>query len=116
MTPGLRRQGQVFDDPFLVGHLGHPFGHADAEIDDAVGLQLEGRPAGDDLAFVQRQRRNGMQRDLDLAAEGRVVAHRRRSASGFRAGDDDAIDQDAGDLDVAGPAGFPAPRSAPPGR
>jgi hypothetical protein len=53
---GLRRHRDQVDDLFLVRDAGDALGHADAEIDDAVGLQLERRAARDDLALIHRQR------------------------------------------------------------
>jgi hypothetical protein len=55
--PGLRRQGNEVDDPLFVGHCRDALGHADAEIDDAVGFELECRAPCDDLAFAHRHRR-----------------------------------------------------------
>ena len=42
---GLGGQRDVAQDLLLVGHRGHAFGHADAEVDHAVGRQLHRRRA-----------------------------------------------------------------------
>ena len=47
---GLGGEGNEIDDLLLIGHIGHAFGHADSQVDHAVGLQLERRPARDHLA------------------------------------------------------------------
>ena len=54
---GLGGQRHVAQDPLLVGDRGHPFGHADAQVHDAAHRQVEGAPARDDLALVERHRR-----------------------------------------------------------
>lgn len=46
------RQSDEVDNLLLVGDRRHPLGHADAEIDHAVGLELEGGAAGDDLGGI----------------------------------------------------------------
>jgi hypothetical protein len=43
---GLGGQRQQVDDLLLGGDAGDALGHADAEVDDAVGLQLEARRGG----------------------------------------------------------------------
>jgi hypothetical protein len=53
----LGGQRQVLQHPLLVGDAGHALRHADAEVDDAVGPQLEGGAAGDDLARPHLHRR-----------------------------------------------------------
>ena len=47
---GLGGEGNEIDDLLLIGHIGHAFGHANSQVDHAVGLQLERRPARDHLA------------------------------------------------------------------
>ena len=49
---GLGGQRDEIDDLLFVGDRRDALGHADAEIDDAVGLQLERRAPGDDLALA----------------------------------------------------------------
>ena len=51
---GLGGQRQQVDDLLLGRDVGDAFRHADAEVDDAVGLELERRAAGDDLALAHR--------------------------------------------------------------
>ena len=69
----LGGQRQQVDDALLGGDVGDAFGHADAEVDDAVAPQLDRGAARDDLALLQRQRRRRAERHADLAAEGRAV-------------------------------------------
>ena len=54
---GLGRQREQVDDLLFGRDAGDALGHADAEIDDAVGLQLERRAARNDLALAHRHRR-----------------------------------------------------------
>src|SRR5512139_222699 len=96
----LRRQGQEIEDAFLVGHPGRTLGHADAEIHDLVGPQLEGRPACDHLPFTQLQRRDGGHGNAHLPREARVVLLGEGHPVVFRPGNDHAVHEDAGDLDV----------------
>ena len=51
--PGLGGQRHQIGDLLLVGDRRDAFGHADAEIDDAVRPQFHRRAAGDDLALAQ---------------------------------------------------------------
>ena len=66
-------QGDEFEYALLVRDRGDPLGHADAEIDDAAGRQLEGAAAGDDLALVERHRLELSKRHADFARVGGVV-------------------------------------------
>ena len=61
--PRFRRQGQLLEDAFLIAHIGHPFRHADPQVDDAVHRQLERRAPRDHLAQVQRQGRHRVDRN-----------------------------------------------------
>ena len=97
----LCRQRDEVDDLLLVGDSRDAFGHADAEIDDAVRLQLERRAARDDLALAHRHRRQRAGAHPDLAAERRIVLRAEGLPVVFRLGHDDAVDQNAGDLDLA---------------
>ena len=47
---GLGGECNEIDDLLLIGHIGHAFGHANSQVDHAVGLQLQRRPARDHLA------------------------------------------------------------------
>ena len=60
--PRFGRQRHQIGDLFLVGDIRDAFGHADAEIDDAVGVELERRAPRDDLSFVQFHRRDRSRR------------------------------------------------------
>ena len=100
---GLGRQREQIGDALFRCHGGDAFRHADAEIDDGVGLELQRRAPGDDLALVHGE---GLQRahgHADLAGEGCGV----ELGEGLHVvlpplGDDHAIDHDAGDLHLAG--------------
>ena len=73
MTPGSAVsviRSMIFSS---LATLGQALGHADAEVDDAVGHQLERRAAGDDLALAHRHRRDRAHRHADLAGERRAV-------------------------------------------
>src|SRR5208282_190093 len=96
----LRRQRDEVDDLLLVGDRGNAFGHADAEIDDAVGLQLEGGAPGDDLAFAHLHRRQRTDPHPDLAGKRRIVVGRERLPMVLRFGDDHTVDHNARHLDL----------------
>ena len=104
---GLRRQGQIFNDLFFIGHARHAFRHADAEIDHTVGREFEGRPAGDDLPRPQFHRRNGLHGDLDLPAERRVVTFGKRLPVMLGRRQNDAIHQDPRNLHLTAVQGPP---------
>src|SRR4030095_16233536 len=55
--PWFCRQSHQVRDFFLGRDVGNAFGHADAEIYDAIGLELECRASGDDLALAHLHRR-----------------------------------------------------------
>ena len=98
---GLRRKGQEFENSLLVGNAGHAFRHADPEIDDHVRPQLERGTPCDDLPVIHPERFDAGRRDLELAAESRVVLHTVGLPVIFRPGNDDAVDENPGDLHVA---------------
>ena len=81
----LGGQRHVLQHPLLVGDRGQAFRHADAEVDHAARRQLEDAAPGDQLALVERQRRQRTERHADLRGEGRDRRRCRRSASGTRA-------------------------------
>ena len=87
----------------LGGDRGDALGHADAEVDDAVGLQLQRGAARDDLALARA--RSGSASRRRARASRRRRRRCRRCAKVCRwsrgVGDDHAVDQDAGDLDLA---------------
>ena len=97
----LRRKGHQVYDPFLVGDVGDALGHADAQVDDAVWLQFHGGAPGDNLALAHLHQRNRTRRQADLRAESGVVllAEGLPVVLGLR--NDDAIHEDAWNLDVA---------------
>ena len=102
MTPGSAVSVMQVGDAFLRRDGGDALRHADAEIDDGVGLQLERRAAGDDLALAHLQRPQRVHGHADLAGKGRrIVLGEGLHVVLAPLGDDHAIDQDAGDLDLA---------------
>ena len=70
---GLGGERQVLQHALLGRDRGDALGHADAEIDDAARRQLEGAAARDDLALVERQRLDPVERHLLAARIGVVV-------------------------------------------
>ena len=102
---GLGRQGHGVEDALFIGHDRNAFGHADAQVDDAVGAQLEDRSAGDDLAGPHGGRLDGLDRYPVLTGIGRVVDFGKGLPVMLRLGDHHAVHQDAGDLDLAGVEG-----------
>src|SRR5208282_4274672 len=74
--------------------------NADAEIDDTVGLQLEGGAPGNDLAFAHLHRRQRTGSHSDLAGKRRIVVGRERLPMVLRSGDDYTVDHNAGHLDL----------------
>src|SRR5262249_46918947 len=74
--PGLGRPRHQAGDLFLIGDVGDALGHADAEIDDAVGIELERRAPRNDLALVQLHRRDRPRACANLTAERRIVLDR----------------------------------------
>ena len=97
----LRRERHQVGDLLLAGNIGNTLGHADAEIDDAVGVEFERRPARDDLALVQLHRGNRSGTRADFAAERRVVLHREGLPVVLGLRHHDTVDQDAGNLHLA---------------
>ena len=95
----LGGQRHQVDHLLLGGNRGDALGHADAEIDDGVRLQLQRGAARNDLALAHRHRLQRRHRHADLAGEGGAVGlgERLHVILGLL-GDDDAVDQDAGDL------------------
>ena len=55
-SPGFHGEGDEIEDVLLVGDVGHPLGHPDAEVDHRVELQEHCRPPGDHLPLVERHR------------------------------------------------------------
>ena len=100
-------QGHQVENLLLVRYVRNSFGHADSEVDDAVGLELHCRAAGDDLAFAHLHGRHAAERNPDLTCEGGAVGGGEGLVVILRAGLDDAVDEDAGDLDLARVEGTP---------
>src|SRR6478672_3985692 len=96
---GLRGERHQVVDLFFGRDGGDPFGHADAEIDDAVRPQLHRGAARDDLALAHRHRLERGHRHAHLGGERRAVCSpvRLHVALGIRH-HDDAIDDRARDL------------------
>jgi hypothetical protein len=83
------------------GHRGDAFRHPDAEIDDAARRQLERAAARDDLALVELERLDAVHRHALPAGEGVTVGGTVGLDVIGGVGDDEAIDQNAGDLYLA---------------
>ena len=98
---GLGRQGHEVEQLFFGGNRCNAFGHADPEIDDAAHRQFQRAAARDDLAVIQRHRDIAIGRRAQFARERPVVAGGIGLDMVFRLGHDDAVDQDARNLDVA---------------
>src|SRR5450631_1580606 len=95
---GLHRKGQQMRNVFFIGDGGHPLRHADTEVDDAVGRQLEGGASSDDLALIEGGRHQTGVRGAEFAGVGRVVLGNNRLPVLMRFGHDDAVHEDARDL------------------
>ena len=70
---------------------------SDPQIDHAVGQQFHGRAPRYDLLLVQGKRRHGFQRHPDLAGKRRVVIGPVGLGVMFGFGDNDGVDDRAGD-------------------
>ena len=100
--PGLGRKRDVLEDLLLMRDAGDPFRHADAEIDDAVAFELEGGPAGDDLASACVHDRERLHGDPHLAAVIGIVLDVEGLPVVFGSRNDNTVHQNARDLDLAG--------------
>ena len=96
----LGRQRHQVRDFFLIGDARNAFGHADAQIDDAVGIKLQRRAPRDDLSFVHLHRRDRSRACPNFAAERRVILNRECLPMVFGLGHDDTVDKDAGYFDL----------------
>ena len=85
---------------FLIGDVRYAFGHANAEVDDAVGLEFERCAPRNDFAFGQFHGRNCSRACSDFTAKRGVVLNRERLPMVFRPCEDDTIDKNAGYLDL----------------
>ena len=102
---GLGRQSDIIQNFFFVGHTRDALGHADPQVDHAVGLELEGGPPGDDFSFAHLHGRDRLHGHADFSAVGRVVGFREGLVVIFGPGDHDAVDKNAGDFNLAGVQG-----------
>ena len=87
-------------DFFLIGDIRYAFGHANAEVDDAVGLEFERCAPRNDFALGQFHGRNCSRACPDFTAERGVILDRERLPMVFRLCDDDTVDKNAGYLDL----------------
>jgi hypothetical protein len=99
----LGAQGDEVDDALLGRHRRHALGHADAQVHQFAGAQLQRRAPRDDLARPGGHRRHLGQRHAQAPGVGRRVGR----GEGLRVllgalGPHHAVDQHAGHLDLAG--------------
>ncbi len=95
-------QHDLVGNPLLVGDVPDTGCEADAEVDDRLGRQLHGRPAQYDFLLVQRQWRQGLEGDTNLAREGGMVLVVVCLHVHLGLGDDDTVDHRARNADVTG--------------
>jgi hypothetical protein len=86
------------DDLLFISDGSDRFGHADAEIDDAVRLQLECRTPRNDFTLAHFDRRQRTRAHSDFAGKGRIVVGCKRLPMVFRLGDHHAVDHYSRDL------------------
>jgi hypothetical protein len=98
---GIDGERHEIGDALLVRHDAHIVRHPDARVHDTAGADLDGRPAGDDLALVKRQRRDRFEWYPYLTREGRVIARPVRLHVVLRLGHDNAIDEDTRDAHLS---------------
>jgi hypothetical protein len=96
-------QGDEVDDALLGRHRRHALGHADAQVHQFAGAQLQRRAPRDHLARPGGHRRHLRQRHAQASGVGRRVGR----GEGLRVllgalGPHHAVDQHAGHLDLAG--------------
>ena len=101
MMPGSAVSVRYFEHALLGRDRRDAFRHADAEIDDAARRQLEGAAPRDDLALVERHRLDAIERHPLPAGKGVVIGRAVGLEVVLRPREHDAIDQHAGDLDLA---------------
>ena len=95
ITQRLCGERDEISDLFFVGDGGDAFGHADAEIDDAVGLEFERGAARDDFSRAVFHRRQGPCARADLRGIGGIVLRGEGLPVVLGPGHHDAIDQHA---------------------
>ena len=88
-------------DFFLIGDIRYAFGHADTEVDDAVGLEFERCAPRNDFAFGQFHGRNCSRACPDFTAERGVILDRECLPMVFRLCEDHTVDKNAGYLDLS---------------
>ena len=86
---------------FFGSDDGYPFRHADAEVHHRIRFQFERRAPGNDLARIEAERLQAVHRNADFAGIGRVVVRAEGLHVVGRVGHHDAVDKDAGHLDLA---------------
>ena len=97
----LRGQSYQIDDLLLRGNAGDTLGHAYAEIDDAVSLELHGGAACDDLPFAHCHLGYRAHGGPYLAAIRGAVRRRERLPMMLRLlRDNDAVNQNPRNLDI----------------
>ena len=98
---GLGGQREMVEHALLVGDGCDALGHADAEIDDASHRQLECAAPRNDLALVERQGLERVERHAEFTGERRAVARAVSLVVVIGARDHHTVDQHAGNLDLA---------------
>ena len=98
---GFGGQRDQVEHALFVGHRRNALGHADAQVDHAFERQLHCAASRDDLALVQTQGLERIQRYLDLACESRRVGGGIGLAMVLGLGHHHAIDERAGHLHQA---------------
>ena len=98
---GLGGQREIFQHLLFGRDRRNALGHADAEIDHAARRQFERTAPRDDFAFIKRQRHDAVHWHALPPGKGVAIS----GAIGLHMivgiGNDDAIDEDAGNLDLA---------------
>ena len=98
---GLSGEREMVEHGLFVGDRRDALGHADAQIHDTPHRQLESAAPRDDLALVEQQGLERVERDAEFAGERRAVARAVSLVMVLGARDDDTVDQYAGNLDLA---------------
>ena len=96
----FRGQGQILQNSLFIRHISNPFGHTDAQIDNTVWFQFKGRPAGDNLSFIEFHGFEALNGHFGLTAEGRIVMRGESLPVVFRFGNDHTIDQQTRNFDL----------------
>jgi len=99
--PRFRSQRHIFENALLCRNGGNAFRHSDAEIHDAPERQLEGAAASDNLALIKLHRLDAIEGHALPAGIRVIVMCAIRLKMIIRFGEDHAVDQNAGYLDVA---------------